>query len=79
METWPVWLESKGKYKYPEIDSGEMEIYRLLDKEFKIMILGSICYKRTQIQLGKLMHEQNENTNKMMQIIKNNQKNSRAQ
>lgn len=48
VETWPIWLESKEKYKSPEINSKEMEIYKLPDKEFKIIILSSTCYKRTQ-------------------------------
>lgn len=32
METWPIWVESKEKCKYPEIDSKEMEMYRLPEK-----------------------------------------------
>lgn len=53
-----------------------MEIYELLDKEFKIIIIRtSMSYERTQRQLDeikKIIHEQNDKFNKEIETTKRN-------
>lgn len=67
--------QSKQQNTSPKIDPKGTEIYELPHKEFKIIILEKldILKENTYRQLNeirKIMHGQNENSNKKIETIK---------
>ena len=60
-------FQSKEQVKTPEEELSEVEIGKLPDKEFKVMIIKMIK------ELGRRMDEHSEKINKELEDVKKNQ------
>lgn len=52
------------------IDSKEIEIYELSDKEFRIILLNLVNYNIQLNEIRKTLHEQNKKFDKVIDAIK---------